>query len=71
MFFSTCSDPDLAFHMANTFSSRLAAEALEQRLLVGDLQAEVRGDRVGKLRRNLDLADLATISGGTFLLSFT
>ena len=44
---------------ANTISSRRdGVELAEQRLLVGDLDRQVRGDRVGQRRRVLDLAQL-------------
>jgi hypothetical protein len=40
-------------------------------LLVGDLDRQMRSDRVGQLGEILDLADRGKTSGETFLLSFT
>jgi hypothetical protein len=40
-------------------------ELAEQRLLVGDLDRQVRRDRVGERRRILDLASWMPVSGGS------
>ena len=51
-------DADLAFHVAEHLFEALAHRlGFEQLLLFGDLQGQVRGDRVGELGRVVDLID--------------
>ena len=58
MRFSTCRTPISPSIRPKTRSSRSATESsLEQLLLLGDLQRQVRGDRVGELGRLVDLVD--------------
>ena len=64
---------DLAFHEREAFLQTLGdGDHLQHGLLVGDLDREVRRDRIGELRIILDLTVTAeTTSGEIFLLSLT
>jgi hypothetical protein len=69
MRFSTCKDRDFALHQRqHFFQARSDVRELQHRLLVLNLDGEMRGHRVGELRVIVDLRDDAHDLGRHFLV---